>query len=338
MTMGAFLAGLVVCLVAGSSSPAHGDDGEARSVTIATWNLEWFYDDFQADNSSDLSRQQSAPTRADWDWKRREVARVIAALRPTIMCLQEVENRDVVYKLLREIEESHGLQYRYAFIDGFDFATGQDVAIIYQYGLVEYSRREQTRAMYDSGEYYNLSKHLIARFELGDADDPEELVIFNCHLRAMPEQAELRQKQTRLIRHWMADSLAAGANVIITGDINSEENVGAETPAGEIAILRGLTTPDTGDDLLDVHASLPADQSATHVSGRQYDRIFFSAPLAANDAHGSDLVFTRAAVRRDLVVRGDVDGQEHWDRYYQLPADQRDLSDHYPLIAEFVFQ
>ncbi len=76
---------------------------------------------------------------------------VIGELQPTIMCLQEVENRDVVFQLVREIEENHNLKYRQAFIDGFDFGTEQDVAIIYRDGLVEYSRREQTPAMYDSG-------------------------------------------------------------------------------------------------------------------------------------------------------------------------------------------
>ena len=71
-------------------------DEKPDSVTVATWNLEWFYDDFQGDNRTDLSREQSSPDRSEWDWKKRVVAEVIAEIRPTILCLQEVENRDVV--------------------------------------------------------------------------------------------------------------------------------------------------------------------------------------------------------------------------------------------------
>ncbi len=318
-------------------NPATASVGDgSQSVTVATWNLEWFYDDFLADNSSDLSRQRAAPSRADWDWKRQSVARVIAELRPTILCLQEVENREVVYRLVREIEETHGIKYRYAFIDGFDFATDQDVAIIYQSGLVEYSRREQTAEMYDSGEFYNLSKHLIARFQWGSGEEKRSLVILNCHLRAMPEQFELRQRQGRLIHAWMSDLVSSGENVIVTGDFNSEVDFGTETAGSDLSIIRGLDSPSTDDDLRDAHEFLPLDRRVTHVSGRQYDRILYSRSLGIDDAQRKDLVVSSAVVRRDLVVQGAMDGQEHWDAYYQVPADERDLSDHYPLVVEFL--
>ena len=297
-------------------------------------NLEWFYDDFRADNRTDLGKEKSAPTRDEWDWKRRHVARVIARLQPTIVCLQEVENREVVYRLLKEIENSHDIKYRLAFIEGFDFGTGQDVAIIYREGLVEYSRREQTRAMYESGQYYNLSKHLIARFRWGEGDAARSLVIFNGHLRARPEKSGLRERQGRLIHHWMGPLAARGENVIVTGDFNSEEDFGSTSAAGELSIIRGLTSETTADDLLDAHQAIPADQRATHISGRQYDRIFYSGKSTDNDSQQSNLVLVRAAVYPELVVQGQVDA-DHWDNYYNIPPDQRDISDHYPVVAEF---
>ncbi len=79
------------------------------------------------------------------------------------------------------------------------------------------------------------------------------LGIFNCHLRARPENAELRQRQARLIHRWMEALITSGENVIVTGDFNTEEDFGTETPAGEVSIIRGLVTESTADDLKDAH-------------------------------------------------------------------------------------
>lgn len=327
------LAGLVVCelMFADESS-----DPPSR-ITVATWNLEWFYDDFRGDNRTDLSKQQSSPSRNEWEWKKKAVANVIATIKPTILCLQEVENRDVVYQLRKQLEQDHDLRYRYAFISGYDFGTEQDVAIMYRSGLVEYSRREQTQEMFDSNQYYNLSKHLFARFEWGTGKDRETVTVFTGHLRARPEKRDLRQRQSRLVHKWLEEEIIAGRNVIVTGDFNTEDDFGAETADGPVAILRGKVTQTPQDDMLDVNEFLPADQRATHISGRQYDRIFYSPSLAEDDPNRKDLVLRRVIVRRDLVVQGEVD-RNHWDNLYKIPQSERDISDHYPLVAEFEFR
>ena len=306
-------------------------------VTIATWNLEWFFDNYKYDNRTDLSKKLSAPSREEWEWKLKSVAEVISKLKPTIFCLQEVENRDGVYKLTKQLEQEHGIKYRYAFITGYDFGTDQDVAILYQDGLVEFSRREQTRKMYESKDYYNLSKHLFARFEWGEGGEKESLMILNVHLRAKPEKQDIRIRQARLMRHWINDEIKAGGNVIVIGDLNTEDDYGSESTGGEMAILRGLNTSDETDDLHDAHAVLDNDIRTTHILGRQYDRILFSEALKQDDPNRKDLVFNRAVVRRDLVVQGEID-ENHWDDYYGMPQGERDLSDHYPLMAEFVFK
>ena len=318
----------------GTATATVATDELPQELSVVTWNLEWFYDDFAADTRSDLARRKSAPSRDDWDWKRQAVARVLAELDADIVCLQEVENRNVVYRLIQDIEKDHGIRYRYAFVDGFDFGTEQDVAILYRNGLVEFSRREQSATMYDSGDYYNLSKHLIGRFQWGKGDQTCSLVIFNGHLRAMPDKAELRQRQGRLIHYWMKDLLERGENVIVTGDFNTEEDFGQETPAGEVSIIRGLIDDSPTDDLLDAHAHIPEDRRVTHINGRQYDRIFYSPALGRDEPGIADPVFVGADVRRDLVVQGEMD-QDHWTDYYGLPAEERDISDHYPVIARF---
>jgi hypothetical protein len=58
---------------------------------VATWNLQWFFDDPTGDNFQDLPKRLSASTRQDRDWKLSEVAGVIAEIKPLILVLQVVE-------------------------------------------------------------------------------------------------------------------------------------------------------------------------------------------------------------------------------------------------------
>ena len=74
-------------------------------VVVGSWNLEWFFDADPADNRSPLARQQSAPSEPDWIWKRDAVADVIGKMAPTILALQEVENRQVLVELAEQIKK-----------------------------------------------------------------------------------------------------------------------------------------------------------------------------------------------------------------------------------------
>ena len=303
---------------------------ESNEVTVASWNLEWFYDHNLADNRSDLAKQQSAPSQDDWTWKRDAVADAIGRMAPTILALQEIENRQVLLELVGQIKKQHQLSYRFAFIDGRDSYTEQDVAYLYRADLVEYSRREQTREMYDSGTYYNLSKHLFARFQWPTADGPESLLLLNVHLRAGERGEPYRQRQCRLIYNWVQPLLKANQNVIVLGDLNATHNCEQTTTDSDIGILCRAPS----DHLLDLHLKLDKANRATHLIGRQFDRILVSPSLLDDAAGRTDLVFESIDCQQELVVRGERD-KDHRDLFYKIPAEERDISDHYPLIARF---
>jgi endonuclease/exonuclease/phosphatase family metal-dependent hydrolase len=326
-----------LAIVAMLAACAKADEKPDR-ITVANWNLEWFFDDYTGDNNRDLAREQSAPSRAEWEWKRDGVADAIAQMKPTILALQEVESSRTVYYLTKSLKDRHGLDYRIAFIEGFDFGTEQDVAVIFQSGLVEYSRREQSQEMWASSDYYNLPKHLFARFEWGAGDDKESLLLLNVHLRAMPEAAAIRERQARLAKAWLAESLAKGENVMLLGDVNTNDLFGESTPASDVGILYGSGTETKADDLFDLHARLKSDQRTTHLIGKQFDRILVSQSLLDDGAGKRDLVFKSMANRKDLCVRGEKADEDHWNIYWKIPQAERDLSDHYPLIAEFEFR
>ena len=309
----------------------------ADMLRLVTWNVEWFFDHDESDQQSELAKRMAAPSEQAWRWKLTRVAAVLAELQPTIVCLQEVEDRDVIYQLTRELKKTHQQKYRYAFIEGYDFGTEQNVAILYREGLVEFSRREQTKEMFESEQYYSLSKHIFARFEWERDGKQETLWVLNVHLRAKAEHADLRRRQAALIREWIQPALSRGENVVVTGDFNSEEDYGQESTTSEIAILRSLSTSDPWQQLHDAHQAISPQARATHFTGRQYDRVFYSGPLANDDAMKTDLVFSQAQVRRDLVIQNEVD-RDHWQNYWTIADNERDFSDHYPVVVDFVFQ
>ncbi len=305
-------------------------------LTIATWNLEWFFDENTGDSYSKLAREQAAPNREQWDWKRDGVASAIAAMHPTILALQEVENQRVLFYLVSRLRKEHHLNYRIAFIQGTDYFTEQDVAILYQHGLVEYCRREQTEEMRESKQFYNVQKHLFARFQWGSGKQQQSLHVLTAHFRAMPKGASIRQRQARLVRHWINDLVQRGENVVVLGDINTELSFPEAATDSELGILQAVDTPATDDDLIDLHRFLPANSRGTHLlPGKQFDRILVSRGLIDDDPHKKDFVFRSIALRKDLVVRGKQQDKDHWNIYYQIPQAERDLSDHYPLIATF---
>ena len=114
------LAALLVLLVLATPQPAA---AQPTRLTVASWNLEWFFDDQKGDNYSDVGRENSAPTAADWQWKRDTTAAAIAKLRPDILALQEVENQRVLYYLVQRLRSNHNLSYRIGFVEGGDYFT-----------------------------------------------------------------------------------------------------------------------------------------------------------------------------------------------------------------------
>ncbi len=319
-------------VAAGIAAPLVARDELPERLTVATWNVEWFFDNEPWDNQSDLAKQMSAPSSHEWQWRLDQVARVIGTMKPTILTLQEIENRQVLYQLCQLIEDKHQLKYRIAFIPGYDFGTEQQVAILYRSGLVEFSRREQSKEMFDSGKYYNIPKHIFARFEWGRDKELETFTLAAVHLKATPESAEIRQKQSRLLRTWLEPDLNGTTNVIALGDFNSEESVGEERPGSEMLLLR---KPSEGvPELTDLTGSLRFEDRWTHLIDKAFDRILVNQTLIADDPQRRDFVFDSIKNYRELVIRGNKD-LDHRDRYYQIDADERDVSDHYPLMAEF---
>ena len=50
-------------------------------------------------------------------------------------------------------------------------------------------------------------------------------------------------------------------------------------------------------------------------------------------------MFESIEVLPQLAIQGEPDEpEEHWEQFWKLPADERDLSDHFPVQATFKVQ
>ncbi|MBA63885.1 MAG: hypothetical protein CMJ76_16140 [Planctomycetaceae bacterium] len=330
-----FAAMTVIFLLLALFSPsASAADPAPENIVIGTWNIEWFFDHDQSDNESALAKKLSAPTQKDWDWRVTETAKVIAAINPTVLALQEIENEKVVQELTKQLRDGHDQNYKVAFIQGRDTYTEQDVALIYKSGLIHKERRNQTDEMYESKHYYNLSKHLFATFQWTHQGNTHEITLCNVHLRAGTRGEEPRLRQCRLINYWIQPHIKKQENIIVLGDINTLCECHEYALDQDLAVLCGKKGSDQVGDLIDLHTKLKESERATHMIGTQFDHILVSPELLKDSREQSDLSFHSIERRKDLVLRGKQD-EDHYNIFYQIEESERDISDHYPVIATF---
>jgi endonuclease/exonuclease/phosphatase family metal-dependent hydrolase len=312
---------------------------EPEPLTVMTWNLEWFYDDDSGDNYSKLAQQKAAPGRRQWDWRRDAVAQRIAIARPTVVAFQEVENRRVLWYLSRAIDREHSMSYRELSLQSRDHFTEQDVGVLFRGPAdalltSQFSLLDRMRA---DNRFSDVTKHLLAVFEFPVGDRLERVAVLNVHLRSGVQGEPIRRRQARLIHHWISEAISRGDNLIVLGDFNTEQRNDVTRDESDLGILSGRETQPTSDDLIDLNLRLPPGDRQTHLlPGRQFDRIFCTPSLVTDDPQRPDLVFRSIEVRSDLAIQGKPDdSQRHWEHYWEIPDGQRDLSDHYPVIATF---
>lgn len=330
LTSAAFLTGLSVPVVQADEKP--------ETLTVCTWNVEWLFDNYTGDNSSDLAKKMAAPSRPDWDWKLAGVEKVVREVKPSIIGFQEIENRRVMFYLTQRFKDEPLFKFRPAFVEGDDFFTEQDVGLLSLSGMTGYGRREMTREQFETKEFFGVQKHVVADYAWGAGDELERLFVINVHFRAQPEQTELRKKQAKLVRSWINNKLQLGENVIVMGDVNTNDMNDETTAETDLGVLRGLDTPDKNDDLYDTMIDVKTTPKETHLVHKQFDRILISKSLLEDAPGKKDLVYKSSVIRSDLVIRGKEQDKDHMDIYWSIPAEERDTSDHYPLVAEFEFK
>jgi endonuclease/exonuclease/phosphatase family metal-dependent hydrolase len=307
-------------------------------LSVATWNLEWFYDWDINDNQSETAKINSAPSRKDWEWRLKATADAIAKMKPTVLCLQEIENKKVLDQLCVTIKERHRLDYEVCFAQGRDSFTEQDVGVLVLRGLRPQFRRAPEPRNWNSREMKPLTKQLMVEIPWGDGPNMRRLTFINVHLMAGDDIGKEMDRcdQARFIKRWIEDEHKRGHYVVLMGDLNTAEVRGNPPKEKALDILAGKDTPDDkDDDLEDVTNIMPVMERITFGSrGSMLDHIFISPKLK----NGPGIAFDTISNRKDVVIRGegpDFKLKLRDRRFWKIDEDERDLSDHYPLLAKF---
>ncbi len=314
-------------------------DDPVQRLTVMTWNLEWFFDDSTRDNRSELAKEKAAPGRDAWNQRRDAFAAAIASARPTIAAFQEVESQQTLWYLTRAIQRNHELDYRETLLQGRDYYTEQDVGVLTSpdVSVASATLFDVTKSMQPAGDFGAVTKHLLVSIEVPVGDGYQTIDVMVLHLRARDVATELRTAQAASINEWLRRRASTNP-VIIMGDFNTEEPAVGVNPMSEIGRLIRRDTPSAADDLVDLHTRLSSDpRGLTHiVPGKAFDRILVSRELVEDQPGVPDLVLTDVRVASELNVRAGRDEIEpHFNHYWDLPVDKRDLSDHDPIIATF---
>lgn len=344
-TAAALASAALVVLTAPASAARGGAKADFKiadneEVRIGTWNIKFFYDDDKTDNKSKLGKAQTAPSKAQWDERVKLTAAAVAKMKPTLLGLQEIENKKVVEDLVKALKDDHGLDYTVGFIKGTDTFTEQDVAFLAQKreGTLTYTRVEDVPdlGIGNTNLFKVPSKHLALTVAHATPEGGRQrLTVIVAHLKAGGTADEpQRMRQARVLNKWATKLMAAdtGEAVIVMGDMNANKKFAQTSSADAMGVLRGFETTSVTDDMFDLNEHLDVADRRTHASNKELDRIVVSPNLL--DDRG--LVFKKIENFRHLVVRGSgVDGSG--GTFYTRPVAEADLSDHYPLIATFKY-
>ena len=75
------------------------------------------------------------------------------------------------------------------------------------------------------------------------------------------------------------------------------------------------------------------------LTNKSFDRILVSPSLLEDAPERVDLSFEKIERLQELSVNGTVDiPDDHWNKYWDLDDANRDISDHWPIMATFQFK
>lgn len=197
----------------------------AQPLRIATFNVKWL--------TASAAETRMAPWKDDAQLvrHRRDLARVIAALRADALCLQEVTSRRALEMLAAE-PALEAMKYRVLHIESEDRGTGQDVAFLVSPRIrLDTLEGHLIRRFADtlSGRpsdmkrndprRQRLTKHALICFSR-----PDKICLLGLHLLAHPDdrgRLAKRETQARIAAHIVrTEVVARGYTPIVLGDIN----------------------------------------------------------------------------------------------------------------------
>ena len=296
----------------------------AQRLRVATWNIENMFDTCHDYGKQDLEFLPSAPRR--WTsgryWRKlRGISQTLAAMElPAIVALQEVENDTVLRDLTRRtaLWSAH---YSYVMTDSQD-ERGVDVGILYR---PEQFRLYSYRGVRVPSTVYGLRPTRDLLYAAGVLPSGDTLHVIAVHFPSRRNNdAASRQNRELAVRTMLelvdSVSLAGTPDIIVLGDFNAEPGDGIFKMTGSRLV-----------SIVEQDKNKLRGQTGTYYFRRIWsylDHILVSPGmknLVLGKAHECRFPFL---LRTDRQIPHRTYGGEHY---------MGGLSDHLPLLADFLF-
>ncbi len=267
------------------AGPPVSDGG--TSFTIVTWNVENLFDE-----QNDPFKEDTVATAAEVEAKLAALQAVIAALRPDVLALQEVENKSILDRLCDGLPQLGLVERR--LVEGFD-PRGIDVALATRFRITHTASHIGEDFFHENGDGpFSYSRDAL---EVHMNVAGRRVAVLVAHQISRLGDNDIKRQAQALYTRQIADALRAAdpqGSVIIAGDMNDTP----ETPTIGYYIAGGA--------FVDVTVDVPQAERWTYSSfGQpQYDYIFPDSVLGGHRAlvfipHGDDV---RAASDHAPVV------------------------------------
>ncbi|MEN8157818.1 MAG: endonuclease/exonuclease/phosphatase family protein [Bacteroidota bacterium] len=241
-------------------------------IKIATFNVEnlfaryRFRDNFDPASSTGFGINNQAFSLYDDDSKK-ITGKVIREVHPDILCLQEVENLEVLERFNTTYLGGLGYKYRMV-IDSHD-PRHIDVAVLSTFPIKSVMTYRHDRN--NANTAWLFSRDCL---EVAFDCNGHELIVYNNHFKSMirtrAETRDRRREQVDRVADIITDKWGPNydKNIVVLGDFN--DYTGAET---------ALTNLVSHEGLVDVihESTIPANEKYTHywAGGNQYSQIDF---------------------------------------------------------------
>lgn len=205
----------LVPLALASFAFGFGSCAPSSSMTIVSWNVDNLFDELD-----DPSTLDDLPTTTAVQAKLSAIAAVLIALDPDVVCLQEVENAELLDRLADGPLAERGYAHR-VLIDGND-PRGIDVGVLSRQPIVSVrTHRDDRFPLPSSGELTSFSRDVLeVELDLG----PGTLILFVVHLRSQigGDEADARRlAESEQIRRLVEERVGHDPKpLLVAGDFN----------------------------------------------------------------------------------------------------------------------
>lgn len=292
----------------------------ARQLTCNGTRIASFNTEFLFDGEGDEGG-------ASFEWKgnpglarehRNKIARVIRNLNADVLLLVEVENEEVLKKMIAE--SLSDMNYKIHFVQGQDSFTGQDLAILSRLPIEKTGRTNERAKVGDTETLYGVSKNLYARLTINGIPT----TILGVHFLANPSSSDRkpqREAQAEVISKLAQQEAALGRAIVIMGDVNDYDDVtldrSASVPISNVLKTLKAMSPNQNDDLHNIMADVPQINRFSSHWDKNNDKVATIDELTAID----HLLLSPALYRKVREVR-----------YFQA-HDPTTVTDHFPVTA-----